>query len=250
MAQRYFIELSYDGSEYHGWQVQPNAKTIQETLNLALSTILRDEIYCVGCGRTDTGVHASQYFAHIDLAEMLAEPEVLAYRLNAILPPSIAVHRLFAVRAEAHARFSATQRSYRYLITDRKDPFSVRRKWEVREELDVDLMNEGARSLLGRKDYSCFAKSNTQTETNICDVRSAEWGREDHGLVFEISADRFLRNMVRAIVGTLVDLGKHRIDLPQLEAIVQSGNRSEAGQSVPAHGLYLSHVIYPDEIAV
>jgi len=246
MAKRYFIELSYDGSEFHGWQIQPNAKTIQETLNSALSTLLRTDIYTVGCGRTDTGVHASQYFAHFEVEETTFQPEELTYRSNRVLPPSIAVQRIFEVAPDAHTRFSATSRSYTYLITQQKDPFAVLRKWEMREALDLNRMNEGAAILKTYEDFSCFSKSNTQTETNLCNVTHAEWSQEGSEIRFDITANRFLRNMVRAIVGTLVDLGKGTITLDDLKTIIESKDRSEAGLSVPAHGLYLTRITYPE----
>jgi len=246
MVKRYFIELSYDGSEFHGWQIQPNAKTIQETLNSALSTLLRTDIYTVGCGRTDTGVHASQYFAHFEVEETTFQPEELTYRSNRVLPPSIAVQRIFEVAPDAHTRFSATSRSYTYLITQQKDPFAVLRKWEMREALDLNRMNEGAAILKTYEDFSCFSKSNTQTETNLCNVTHAEWSQEGSEIRFDITANRFLRNMVRAIVGTLVDLGKGTITLDDLKTIIESKERSEAGLSVPAHGLYLTRITYPE----
>lgn len=246
MAKRYFIELSYDGSEFHGWQIQPNAKTIQETLNSALSTLLRTDIYTVGCGRTDTGVHASQYFAHFEVEETTFQPEELTYRSNRVLPPSIAVQRIFEIAPDAHTRFSATSRSYTYLITQQKDPFAVLRKWEMREALDLNRMNEGAAILKTYEDFSCFSKSNTQTETNLCNVTHAEWSQEGSEIRFDITANRFLRNMVRAIVGTLVDLGKGTITLDDLKTIIESKDRSEAGLSVPAHGLYLTRITYPE----
>ncbi len=248
MANRYFIELSYDGSDFHGWQIQPNAKTIQETLNSALSTILRTEIYTVGCGRTDTGVHATQFFAHFDL-ELEAPPlEDLCYRCNRLLPESIALKRIFPVAAEAHTRFTATSRSYAYLITQQKDPFAVLRKWELREALNIERMNEGANILTQYQDFSCFSKANTQTETNLCDLSFAQWTQNGTELKFEVTANRFLRNMVRAIVGTLVDLGRGTIDKDTLHNIIASKDRSEAGLSVPAHGLYLTHITYPEGI--
>ncbi len=249
MAQRYFIQLSYDGTDFHGWQIQPNAKTIQESLNQALSTLLRKEIYCVGCGRTDTGVHAKYFIAHIELAQRLslATSEVV-YRLNRLLPESIAVQDCFPVVHDAHARFSAISRSYAYYITTEKDPFSVDRMWELREDLDIAAMNQAAQELLGEQDFSCFSKSNTQTETNLCNVSEARWKAHAHGLVFRISANRFLRNMVRAVVGTLVEVGRGRMSNADLVKIIASKDRSEAGTSVPAHGLYLTNVVYPEGI--
>lgn len=248
MPQRYFIELSYDGSDFHGWQIQPNAKTIQETLNSALSTLLRQEIYTVGCGRTDTGVHASQFFAHFDTDAALRDTGELTYRANRILPTSIAIHRVFPVSPEAHTRFSATSRTYHYLITQQKDPFAVLRKWELRESLNLAAMNEAAQLLKAYEDFSCFARSNTQTETNLCVLSHAAWVQDGHTLRFEVTANRFLRNMVRAMVGTMVDVGRGKLNMDDLRRIIASKNRSEAGSSVPAHGLYLTHITYPDTI--
>ncbi|MEQ9187267.1 MAG: tRNA pseudouridine(38-40) synthase TruA [Cryomorphaceae bacterium] len=248
MANRYFIELSYDGSEFHGWQIQPNAKTIQESLNSALSTLLRTEIYTVGCGRTDTGVHATQFFAHFDTDLRDVDLKKLTFRCNRFLPESIAVHRMFAVPSDAHTRFSATSRSYAYLITQKKDPFAVLRKWEMRESLDLERMNLGAEALTSYEDFSCFSKSNTQTETNLCDLTFARWTQNGSELRFEVTANRFLRNMVRAMVGTLIDLGRGTIDIETLQAILASKDRSKAGFSAPAHGLYLTRVTYPDDI--
>jgi tRNA pseudouridine38-40 synthase len=249
MAQRYFIQLSYDGTDFHGWQIQPNAKTIQETLNDALSTLFRQDIYCVGCGRTDTGVHAKFFIAHIELDHSIElECTEVIYRLNRILPKSIAVQDCYSVAEDAHARFSAISRSYAYFITTVKDPFSVDRMWELRESLNITAMNEAANSLLGEHDFSCFSKSNTQTETNLCKVSEAYWEEHPHGLVFLISANRFLRNMVRAVVGTLVEVGREKLSLSDFQAVLASKDRSAAGTSVPAHGLYLTNVVYPEGI--
>ena len=248
MAKRYFIQLSYDGTHLHGWQIQPNAKSIQETLNEALCTLLRTNIYTIGCGRTDTGVHASFFVAHMDIAELVLSENELVYKLNRLLPESIAIQQIFEVDPTLHARFSALSRTYHYHITSVKNPFTVNRKWELREVLDLNRMNESAKFLLGEHDFSCFSKSNTQTETNICRVSEAFWTRiSDSEIVFTISANRFLRNMVRAIVGTLVEVGKGKMDITDIKDILDSKNRSEAGTSVPAHGLYLTNVIYPTQ---
>ncbi|MEX2597991.1 MAG: tRNA pseudouridine(38-40) synthase TruA [Salibacteraceae bacterium] len=245
MAHRYFIELSYDGTAYHGWQVQPNAKTIQETLNNAISTIIRKEIYCVGCGRTDTGVHAQQFYAHFDVTQAIENTSQLTYKANRVLPKDIAIHRIFEVEKDTHSRFSAINRTYKYRITQFKDPFSINRKWEMRDKVDVNVMNQAAKLLLGEQDFTSFSKSNTQTETNICNVMHAEWQTNDRELIFNVKANRFLRNMVRALVGTLVDVGKGSISIAEFESIIKTKNRSEAGLSVPAHGLYLTEIEYP-----
>ncbi|NCG29598.1 MAG: tRNA pseudouridine(38-40) synthase TruA [Bacteroidetes bacterium] len=248
MATRYFIELAYDGTEYHGWQIQPNAKSIQETLNKALSTVLRSDVYTVGCGRTDTGVHATQFFAHFELGEQPGKLEDLCYRSNQVLPKDIALKRIFSVEGEAHARFSASSRTYHYLIDSSKNAFQWNRAWEMRDSISLEAMNQAAKKLLEFQDFTSFSKSNTQTETNLCDVSHAEWTPTGTGYKFEIKANRFLRNMVRAIVGTLIDVGRGKLDQGQFEDIIKSKNRSEAGLSVPAHGLYLMDVEYPKGI--
>lgn len=243
MAQRYFIELAYLGKAYHGWQVQENARSVQQVLNEALQTILRHPVETVGCGRTDTGVHAIQHFAHVDTTIALSERHL--HSLNAILPDDVSVKRFIRVNSNAHARFDATLRAYEYHIHFQKNPFRTDFSWLVKEGLDVVKMNEAAALLLEYTDFSCFSKSNTQTFTNNCKIESAYWQETEFGLVFRISADRFLRNMVRAIVGTLVDIGQGKIAPSALREIIESKNRSNAGASVPACGLFLSEVHYP-----
>lgn len=246
--QRYFIEIAFNGGEYHGWQLQPNAITVQQTLNDALATLCRKAVETVGCGRTDTGVHARQLFAHFDLENLRApmDMESFRYRLNGLLPSDIAVKRLFAVHSGAHARFDATQRSYEYHIHVAKDPFLQGLSWQVRELPDLDKMNEASQALLYYHDFSCFSKSNTQTFTNNCKVFSAEWKRvEGNRAVFYVTADRFLRNMVRAIVGTLLEIGHGNRPISYIHEVVASRSRSMAGISVPAHGLYLTGIVYP-----
>ena len=241
--QRFFIELSYDGTNYHGWQLQPNAVGVQEVLNKALGTVLRQPIETLGCGRTDTGVHAKQFFAHFDAAGIKLKDDLIR-SINAILPTDIAVKRIFPVAPDAHARFDATLRSYEYHIHFNKDPFKHNYSWLLRDEPDIERMNEAAKIIMEYTDFSCFSKSNTQTKTNNCKISRAEWVKTDGGIVFHISADRFLRNMVRAIVGTLLQVGRHEIEPYQVRPIIQSKNRSKAGVSVPACGLYLTEVIY------
>jgi tRNA pseudouridine38-40 synthase len=240
--QRFFIELSYDGTNYHGWQLQPNAVGVQEVLNKALSTILRQPIETLGCGRTDTGVHAKQFFAHFDAGIKLKDD--LIRSINAILPSDIAVKHIFPVEPTTHARFDATLRSYEYHIHFNKDPFKHNYSWLLRDEPDIERMNQAAKIIMEYTDFSCFSKSNTQTKTNNCKISRAEWVKTDGGIVFHISADRFLRNMVRAIVGTLLQVGRHEIEPYEVRPIIQSKNRSKAGVSVPACGLYLTEVIY------
>ncbi len=252
VKQRFFIELAYDGTNYHGWQLQPNAIGVQEVLNSALTTVLREPIETLGCGRTDTGVHASQFFAHFDLDKSMAhgpwsidKKNNLVRSINAILPHDIAIKHIFPVAAEAHARFDAALRSYEYHIHFNKDPFKHSYSWLLRDEPDVELMNRAARIIMEYKDFSCFSKSNTQVKTNNCKISTAKWVKTNDGLVFHISADRFLRNMVRAIVGTLLLVGRKEIEPYEIRGIIESKNRSKAGTSVPACGLYLTEVRYP-----
>ena len=244
---RYFIELSYNGKNYHGWQIQPNAISVQEVLEKALSTILRNKIGVVGAGRTDAGVHASQIFAHFDSSVALEENE-LVYKLNSILPKTIAVKNVFRVIDDAHARFHATKRSYQYKIIMCKDPFLHEYTHLVKQPLAVDKMNQAAKILLDYTNFKCFSKVKTEVNTFNCNITFAEWTHENGQLVFKISADRFLRNMVRAIVGTLLHIGLGKIDVNAVHDIIKSEDRGEAGVSVPAQGLYLTEVCYPDTI--
>ena len=250
--QRFFIELAYDGTNYHGWQLQPNATGVQEVLNKALSTVLRQPIETLGCGRTDTGVHATQFFAHLDAEGAIVDSSWsmdkknnLVRSINALLPHDIALKDIFPVAEDAHARFDATLRSYEYHIHFNKDPFKHNDSWLLRDEPDIELMNKAAEIIIEYTDFSCFSKSNTQVKTNNCKISRAEWVRTDEGIVFHISADRFLRNMVRAIVGTLLLVGSKEIEPYEVRGIIQSKNRSKAGVSVPACGLYLTEVVYP-----
>jgi tRNA pseudouridine38-40 synthase len=257
-TRRYFIEIAFIGKNYHGWQIQINASSVQEVLNKALSTILRENIQTVGCGRTDTGVHAKQLFAHFDLpvglntddrlisgTQVIGPHSRLISSLNSLLPYDIAVKRIIPVHSQAHARFDASGRSYEYHLHFEKDPFKLGFSCLLRDRPDLHLMNEAAHVIMEYRDFSCFSKSNTQTFTNNCEVRKAEWKENNGGLTFHISADRFLRNMVRAIVGTLVQVGLKEIKVEDIRAIIDSKNRSNAGMSVPACGLYLSEVVYP-----
>jgi tRNA pseudouridine38-40 synthase len=244
--QRFFIEISYNGTAYHGWQIQPNAITVQQFLDKALSVFFRQPVSTLGCGRTDTGVHATQFYAHFDLnIEGTPSVEASIAGINSLLPYDIAVKRIFGVADQAHARFDATARAYQYRLHFHKDPFLLNRSWLYKGDLDLEAMNVAAKQLMDYTDFSCFSKSNTQTFTNNCKITSASFERIDEGLIFTIQADRFLRNMVRAIVGTLIRVGKKEIDSAQLTEIIESKNRSNAGQSVPACGLYLVSVVYP-----
>ncbi|MGF1925553.1 MAG: tRNA pseudouridine(38-40) synthase TruA, partial [Bacteroidia bacterium] len=233
-SKRYFIEISYNGTSFHGWQTQPNALTVQECLDKALSIYFRQDVISLGCGRTDAGVHASQFYAHFDLDGI--SDEVISKSvtgINSLLPYAIAVKRIFSVTSEAHARFDATSRAYQYHIHFAKDPFKLDRSWLYKGELNVVEMNKAAAILLNFTDFSCFSKSNTQTFTNNCTIKQAFFELElDGSLIFNIEADRFLRNMVRAIVGTLVLVGKGEMTVADVEKVIESKNRSKAGQSV------------------
>ncbi len=244
-SQRYFIQLAYKGTHYHGWQVQPNAVTIQQVLNQALSTVLREDIHVVGAGRTDAGVHASCYWAHFDYSGKLEEPGHIIFRLNRFLPDDIAIYGLYEVPPNAHARYDALSRTYQYQITTIKDPFKREYAYHLFWEVDMEGMNEAAKVLYRYQDFSSFSKSNTQNKTNLCEVYRAEWQRAGHMLIFTIQANRFLRNMVRAIVGTLLETGRGRLSPEGMQKIIESRNRSQAGYSVPANGLFLTHIQYP-----
>lgn len=241
---RYFIELSYQGTAYHGWQNQPNAVSVQEKLEQALSLILRRTTEVVGAGRTDAGVHARQIFAHFDFFEPIDLKE-LQYKLNSILPKDIAVRNIFEVQAQSHARFDAVSRSYEYHIVQQKDPFSIHRAFYLKLKPDVEKMNLGAKILLEYTNFKCFSRSRTDVKTYNCRIIRAEWIQEADKLIFYITADRFLRNMVRAVVGTLLDIGLGKLEVEAMHEIIKSENRGEAGASVPAHGLYLTGVEYP-----
>jgi tRNA pseudouridine38-40 synthase len=261
--QRYFIELAYEGTAYHGWQLQPNAVTVQEVLDKALSIVLRQQIETTGCGRTDTGVHAREFFAHFDwsktndqsstenrensLVHVLSTMDLikLVASVNSLLPRDVAVKRIIPVNSDAHTRFDAVLRSYEYHMHFSKDPFKVNRSWQLRDIPDIELMNVAAQLMMEYTDFSCFSKSNTQVFTNNCTISRAEWVYSDNCLVFHISANRFLRNMVRAIVGTLMQVGRKELEPEAIKTIIESKNRSNAGVSVPACGLYLTEVKYP-----
>ncbi|MGO1520593.1 MAG: tRNA pseudouridine(38-40) synthase TruA [Sphingobacterium sp.] len=243
---RYFLEIAYRGTHYHGWQVQHNALSVQEKLNDALAVLLKTPVETVGAGRTDTGVHARQLYVHFDSdATILRDADRFIRSLNALLPHDIAALNLIPVVTNAHARFDATKRSYEYHVHFGKDPFLQEFSCQIRGRPAIDQMNHAAKFLLGKKDFSCFSKSNTQVFTNICDIQRAEWEQIDERLVFHISADRFLRNMVRAIVGTLMEIGLGKHPVEYIKEVIESKDRSKAGTSVPACGLYLTEVVYP-----
>lgn len=241
---RYFIYLSYDGTEYHGWQIQPDAISVQGEIQRCLSTILRRETLIVGAGRTDTGVHARYMAAHFDSDEQI-DCQQLAFRLNRILPPDIAIHNIAQVRDDLHARFSATSRTYRYYIHTRKSPFNRKYSLETHYTLNFDLMNSAGEYLLSVTDFASFCKAGSDVKTTFCKVTTAKWVEMEPGCwYFEITADRFLRNMVRAVVGTLVDVGRGRLTLDEFKQVVNSKKRTEARESMPARALFLENVTY------
>jgi tRNA pseudouridine38-40 synthase len=247
-VNRYFIKLAYKGTAYHGWQWQENAISVQQLLEEALSTILNHKVAVTGAGRTDTGVHAREFYAHFDHDQdfILSELEEKVYKLNSFLPKDISVFEIFRVKENAHARFDALSRAYEYVITSRKDPFNTDFAWYYYGDLDVDRMNKGAKILLEYTDFTSFSKLHTEVKTNNCKLMEAGWEAREHLLIFNITADRFLRNMVRSIVGTLIELGRGRISLMEVRNIIEARDRSKAGMSVPAHGLYLVNIEYPD----
>ena len=244
---RFFIQFSYFGKAYHGWQNQPNAITVQEVLENGMSKLLNSPVSLMGAGRTDTGVHAKKMYAHFDIDSLDNVPEYI-FRLNSFLPNDIAVDRIFEVEDDAHARFHATERTYEYHIDKKKDPFSTDLVHFVKKDLDIAQMNSAAVLLLGKKDFECFSKSNTDVYTYICDLREAKWELKNDKLVFTITADRFLRNMVRAIVGTLINVGLGKYPADYVNTILKSKDRTKAGVSVPAKGLYLTSIVYPNTI--
>jgi tRNA pseudouridine38-40 synthase len=242
--KRYFIEIAYDGSTYFGWQRQPSQISVQQEMEENLSKLYSNEpIHVVGCGRTDAGVHAKQYFLHVDLPE-IADTNQFCFKLNRMLPASIAVYSMKEVDAEMHARFHATSRTYRYYIHQKKDPFREGLSWHVPQELDFEAMNEAAKHLLGKQDFTSLSKLHTDVKTNTCTVSHAEWKNDQNEWYFEITADRFLRNMVRATVGTLMDVGQGKIPPTKIPEILSALDRGAASTSVPAHGLYLWKITY------
>lgn len=241
---RYFVWFSYDGTAYHGWQIQPNGNSVQAELQRALSTLLREEISVTGAGRTDAGVHARQMVAHFDFSEAI-DLEQLAYKLNRILPCDIAVDRVELVDDDMHARFSATSRTYHYYIHTKKDPFSRPYSTELHYELDFDKMNEAGRILMTYDDFGAFCKSHSDVKTTLCRVTKAEWVQTSAtSWYFEITANRFLRNMVRAVVGTLVDVGRGRFTLDDFRKVIEGKRRTAAGESMPANALFLENIRY------
>ena len=242
---RYFVRLSYKGTRFHGWQIQPNAVTVQEILQKSFSLLLRKNIAVTGAGRTDSGVHAINYIAHFDTETKIDDINQLIYKLNSFLNQDIAIHDIFLVRKEMHARFSAISRTYEYRIHQNKNPFLNDVSYYIFEKLDFTAMNSAAQLLFDYSDFTSFSKLHTDTKTNLCKIYRAEWIKKDNQYIFIITADRFLRNMVRAITGTLFDVGKGKITETNFRQIIENKNRSSAGVSVPAHGLFLTGITYP-----
>lgn len=247
---RYFIHLAYNGANYNGYQTQPGLPTVQETIEKALSTLLRQPVAIVGCGRTDTGVHASDYYAHFTLPETETfdgriDCQQLVFKLNSFLPADLAIFDIFPVRDNAHARFDATARTYQYHVSDRRLPFRQGLYSRIYYRPDLDLMNQGAQILMEYEDFTSFAKLHTDVKTNICHLTQAHWDEVGDEWVFTIRSNRFLRNMVRSVTGTLLDVGRGKLSLDGLRQIVERKNRCAAGVSMPPQGLYLMKVEYP-----
>lgn len=241
---RYFIEFAYNGKEFHGFQVQPDVVSVQETLDNALSLLFKQPIQIVGAGRTDSGVHAKQMYAHFD-CDIEIDSNYWVRKFNSYLDKNIVVYRFIPVHEEAHSRFDASSRTYEYYIHTFKDVFQNEGSWYYFNQLNINLMNEACKILFEYEDFECFSKTNTDVNTFLCTITEANWKKNDNQLIFTITANRFLRNMVRAIVGTLINIGIGRISLDEFRSIILSKNRQKAGFSVPAHGLYLVKVEYP-----
>ena len=246
--QRYFLQISYKGTNYHGWQVQPNVASVQEVIEKVLSTLLHENIGVVGAGRTDTGVHASFFMLHFDTENTDINPENFVYKLNSFLPYDIAVQQIRKVKNDAHARFSAISRTYKYYLTSEKNPFTTETVYRCKQKPDIKKMNEAAKILFEYVDFTSFSRLHTDVKTNNCKIYQAEWVEDDNILTFTIKADRFLRNMVRAIVGTLLEVGKGKLSEEDFRSIIEQKNRKYAGASAPAHGLFLVDIEYPENI--
>ncbi len=244
---RYFLDISYKGTNYHGWQIQPNADTVQAELQTCLTKVLRETIEVMGSGRTDTGVHAKQQVVYFNSDQDL-DARDLIFKLNSILPVDIAANALRVVKDDAHTRFDATERAYKYYINKHKSPFSVGLSYYFKHDLNMELMNQAAKELIGEQDFESFSKVKTEVNNFICNIIKAEWIVEDDKLVFHVRANRFLRGMVRALVGTLLDVGQGKLTVEQFVETIKAKDRKVAGRAVPAHGLFLTEVNYPEEI--
>lgn len=248
---RYFIYLQYDGTNYHGWQTQPDAVSVQQTIEQKLSMLMRRELFIVGAGRTDAGVHARLMVAHFEFDGEPIDCKQLAFKLNNTLPQDISILRIVPVTDDAHARFSPIARTYKYYITKRKSLFDRNYKMRVFEPLDVEMMNHACAKLFCYDDFTSFAKLHSDTKTNICHIMEAYWEQPDEdNYIFTIKADRFLRNMVRAVVGTLVQVGRHKMTVQEFKEVIERKDRCTAGDSVAAQGLFLEDIEYPDNIFI
>lgn len=247
--QRYFIQLSYNGANYFGWQIQPQQITVQEIMERSISTITREEINIVGAGRTDSGVHSSFYVAHFDSLRDDLDGDKFIFKVNRLLPPDVSVHNIFKVEPESHARFDATYRRYNYFITTEKNPFLTGFTYMMSRRLDIEAMNRAAAILFDYSDFESFSKVGSDNKTNICTIRYVKWVQRSGVLQFTIEADRFLRNMVRAIVGTLLEVGLGKLDEDGFREVIESKSRGRAGTSVPGHALFLADVGYPDSLS-
>ena len=241
---RYFAYLSYNGKNYHGWQRQPNAVSVQETLEKCFSLVLAENIAITGAGRTDTGVHAELMVAHFDTEKPIEDTQILTGKLNSFLLKDIAIKQIISVSADAHARFDALSRTYEYRVVTQKNPFLSDFTFQCSPNVDFDLMNQAAKTLFDYTDFTSFSKLHTDVKTNNCRIMQAEWTTRSEMHVFTIRADRFLRNMVRAIVGTLMEVGKGNISINDFRQIIEQKNRCSAGTSMPAQALYLVNVEY------
>ena len=247
---RYFIYLGYNGKNYCGWQIQPNGIAVQQCIEEALATLLRQPVPITGAGRTDAGVHARMMVAHFDWHEPIADLPFLAEKLNRLLPKDIAIYKIIPVRTDAHARFDATSRTYNYYITNRKDPFNYDLVYRIPGKLDFDAMNEACLVLFEYIDFTSFSKLHTDVKTNNCRIMQAGWKQEGNVWIFTVQADRFLRNMVRAIVGTLLEVGRGKLTIDGFRQVIERKDRCQAGTSAPGHALFLVDVTYPDELFI
>jgi len=245
---RYFVELAYNGQKYHGWQFQPNAISVQEVLDDALSRILREEIHVIGCGRTDTGVHSSYFVAHFESSKDEIEEFFFCHKLNRFLSKDIVIYSISKVKDDTHSRFTAISRTYEYHLITIKNPFLQGVSYLAHTQLDFNVMNKAALLLLNNKDFTSFSKLHTEVKTNNCNVTIAKWEYRNNCWIFTIKADRFLRNMVRAIVGTLLEVGRAKMSLDEFYSVIEAKDRSKAGTSAPAEALFLVDVAYPESL--
>ncbi len=243
--QRYFVKLAYNGKPFNGWQIQPNDPSVQAEVERVISTVLREDVGVVGCGRTDSGVHASEYYAHFETSASF-DCETVQFKLNCMLPKEVAIFSIFPVSEKLHARFSAEARTYHYFINQEKDAFRYDHSWYMHKPINVVRMNEACQFLFGKQDFTSFSKLHTQTRTNFCTITQAIWQKRGSELMFTITADRFLHNMVRAIVGTCLEVGRGKLTPNDFKQVIESKSRQKAGASVPGHGLYLAKIEYPD----